>query len=217
MPNFKKGLTLLEVILAVLIMTLGLTPIVRLAPTILRSKANTEQITESAFLATRKIEEVRGRVLDNFGKEDGYGESNVSFPSPHSSYKYTITDDLDPVIKTISVSAWHVERTNDKLTLYTKIANRGSYRPTDRVANFTLGRSYHWIQEAVNEASPGHDIRTQTDTFVEASLLINVGLELSGGWNEYFTARESYSTISGTVTIDLPDDQTVHMGYFIID
>jgi len=217
MPNFKKGLTLLEIIVAVLIMSLGLIPIVRFAPTILRSKANTEQITESAFLATRKIEEVRGKVLDDFAKEGGYAESNIAFPAPHSSYRYTITDDLNPVIKTISVSAWHVERTNEKLILHTKIANRGSYRPSGRVANFTLGRSYHWIQEAVNEAGLGHDIRTRTDTFTEGSLLINVGIDLSGGWNEDFTARESYTTINSIVTIDLPDDQTVHMKYFTID
>ena len=119
MLNSKKGLTLLEIMAAALIMTFGIVPIMRFAPTILRTKATVEKMTECIFLATQKMEEVRGRALDDFDQD--YNDSGTLLSG---KYGYSIEDNLGADIKTISVSAWDIDRPADKYVLYTKIARR---------------------------------------------------------------------------------------------
>lgn len=122
MLKSKKGLTLVEIILTVLIMSFGIVPIMDLAPTILRTSIGIEETTESIFLAIQKIEETRGKILHNFNKD--YNESGTPFSSPHDKYKYAITDNLNPDIKTIEVNVWHIDKPDSKFILYTKIAER---------------------------------------------------------------------------------------------
>ena len=198
MSNSRKGLTLLEIIAAVLIMAFGIVPIMRFAPTILQVRNKMDRSTQSVFLSMQKIEELRGRILADFYKEGGYGEAERTFPQPHDDYRYSVEDDLSRDIKTISVSVWHADNPGDIFTLYTKIASRGVYKPTDRVANFSLYKSYHLIQDAVNEARRGDEIRALVDIYIE-NVIVNTGIKLSGGWSADFISNDSFSTVNGSI------------------
>lgn len=120
----RKGFTLLEIILAVMIMAVGIISIMRFGPTILQVRSNIDKDTESIFLAIKKMEELRGRILYDFDKPGGYSEGEAAFLPPHSDYRYIVRDNMNPLIKTIEVNIWHMNSAGKRIILYTKIAKR---------------------------------------------------------------------------------------------
>ncbi len=122
----RKGLTLLEIIAASIIMSAGIIFIMRFAPVILRAKSGMEIGTEKAFLALQKTEELKGKVLYDFNKAGGYGVTEEPFAPPHDKYRCSVTDSLDPSnnIRTIEVDVWHIDNPDSKFILHTKIARR---------------------------------------------------------------------------------------------
>jgi prepilin-type N-terminal cleavage/methylation domain-containing protein len=127
----KRGLTFIELIVAILIMSLGVVAIMWWGPGLLRAKADTERLTESTFLASDKLEEIKGKILDDYDLAGGYAVSSTAFPAPYTDYRYSITDDdynigmgTVPDIREISISAWHIEESDNPVTLYTKVARR---------------------------------------------------------------------------------------------
>lgn len=214
----KKGLTLIEIIVAVMIMAFGIVPIMRFGPDIFRAREGSQEVTQATFLATRVIEETRGRVFNDYFHTYSTLE-DTNFEEPFEEYVYSISDDADGVFRTLHVSVWHQDNEDNPVELYTKIAWRTGmeYVPTDRVANMTLRKSYHYIQNALDDPDikgssvQEHDIRAQADAvggvFEETITALHTEhglrvLRVSGGWNEDFSVSDSYSTIRGSLTHD---------------
>lgn len=118
----NKGLTLLEIVLAVLIMSSGIILIMRFAPTILHVRSKMDEYTLSTFLAVQKMERLRGEILNDFDGE--YNEGEAPFSSPYDKYRYSVLVDTNPDIKTVEVEVWHIDKPDSKVTLDTKIAKR---------------------------------------------------------------------------------------------
>ena len=60
----KKGLTLIEIIMAMAIMVVGIIGVVRLLPVGLKTSQSAEMLSKAAFLAQEKIEEFKLSGLD---------------------------------------------------------------------------------------------------------------------------------------------------------
>jgi len=118
----KKGFSFLEVLAALVILSAALIPIMLWVPTAFQSKLQTERKTTAIFLAQSKIEELHYRIIKNFSFN--YNVTSSAFSSPYENYYYTVTDDLNSSLKTISVTVWHTEKPDDPTTFYTQIAKR---------------------------------------------------------------------------------------------
>lgn len=118
----QAGLSLLEVIAAVAIMTIVLVPTMNLSPMLLQTREKIEYRTKCIFLAQGKMEELKDKILLNFNQD--YSEPAINFASPNEAYSYSVTDDNDPALKTIGVEVWHEEMPEDKIRLDTQVANR---------------------------------------------------------------------------------------------
>jgi prepilin-type N-terminal cleavage/methylation domain-containing protein len=120
----KRGFTLIEVIGAIVILAMVLVPVMRLIPAILRTHSKMAYGTNIVFLAQGKAEQVKDAVLTDFDKEDGYSEGPSNFQPPHGDYVFTVTDNMNPGLKTISVSAWNENMPEYNFTVSTQIADR---------------------------------------------------------------------------------------------
>ena len=101
-----KGFTLLEVLVSAVIISVAIIPISRAIIGIMESKLASERMTKVAMLAREKIEEIKQNAAEEFDRN--YTGSG-SFPPPDLNYRYTVQDDGDPVMKTISVTVWFDE------------------------------------------------------------------------------------------------------------
>ncbi len=132
-----KGFTYLEVLAAMLIMSIAIVPIIRLNAGAMTVASEIEHLTKVSFLAQNKIDEVRSRALGtnaSYGFGVDYTESVAAFPSPDDSYKYTVADDDGTNIKVLNVTVWFDDDDDDVLdsdeesvSLDVKIANRGTW------------------------------------------------------------------------------------------
>ncbi len=127
--SVENGYTLLEIIMAISILSIALIPLMEMLPRALLLDAQLERETKIAFLAQRKSEAVKSRAIYAFDQD--YSESAIAFLPPDSTFKYTVSDDQGVEIKEIAVTVWYDENGNDiadedeeKITLYTKIAKR---------------------------------------------------------------------------------------------
>ncbi len=118
----NKGFTFLEVLAAILIMSAALVPILSWVPVSLQTKKKAENKMVAIFLAQSKFEELRIAALSNFTTD--YDAANVAFPAPYQNFRYTITDDANVNLKTVSVRVWDKDQPNDKIIFYTRIAPR---------------------------------------------------------------------------------------------
>ncbi|HID55162.1 TPA: prepilin-type N-terminal cleavage/methylation domain-containing protein [Candidatus Poribacteria bacterium] len=120
----KLGFTLIEVLVSTVIIGVAIIPISRAMITLLEAKVTSERITKTALLAKKKIEEVKLSAINNF---DANYTGSGTFPPPDDSYRYSVLDDGDPVMKTISTIVWFDEdgdgeRDGDEI--YTKLDTR---------------------------------------------------------------------------------------------
>jgi len=94
-------------------------------PVAIQTKIKTERKTTAIFLAQEKIEDIKWSALANFN--NNFNQSNpVSWSIPYNNYRWTANDTVDLIwsIKTISVSTWHKEEPENKVTFDTKISRR---------------------------------------------------------------------------------------------
>jgi len=220
----KKGLTLLEIILAIAIMAFAIVPIMNFAPSIMSNKEGVEQMTESLFLATQKMEEVRGFVMTDFAATRA--ESETAFTGDYSDYRYDVTDDLGAGIKAIRVRAWHRLDPSDKIVLHTLIARRLTSSvpdPTSVVYNFALAQGYSLtIQSAVSDIDvrKSHTVGALDETFTEDVVIncdwVDGGVILVGGYTDFNVPPDgtTVTTVSGSVTHAAG---VVEMKYFVIE
>lgn len=120
--NFSRSFTFLEVLAALVILSIALVPIMVWVPTSMQTKLKTERLTVAGFLCQGKIEELHRKIINNFNYD--YHANSVAFGAPYQGYYYNVTDDLGSDLKTISVSVWHSESPQNETTYYTQVARR---------------------------------------------------------------------------------------------
>jgi prepilin-type N-terminal cleavage/methylation domain-containing protein len=124
-----NGFTLLEILLTIVILGIALIPLMELLPRALVHDAQVERETKVAFLAQQKLEEVKSKAIYDFNQD--YNESATAFPSPDSTFKYTVSDDQGSEIKEIAVNVWYdrngdndIDDDEEEIELNTKVAER---------------------------------------------------------------------------------------------
>ena len=100
----ESGYTLLEIIMAISILSIALIPLMEMLPQALLLDAQLERETKVAFLAQRRSEAAKSRAIYDFAQD--YSESATAFPPPDSVFKYTVSDDQGAEIKEIAVTVW---------------------------------------------------------------------------------------------------------------
>ena len=118
----RTGFSFVEVLAALVILSVALIPIMTWVPTSIATKLKTERGTSASFLCQNKIEELHYKLINNFTAN--YNATSVPFNFPFQDYSYTVTVDSSTTLKTISVSVWHSETPLKKITYYAKVADR---------------------------------------------------------------------------------------------
>jgi prepilin-type N-terminal cleavage/methylation domain-containing protein len=117
-----RGFTLIELIATLVILSIALLPLLNWVPLSIQTQLKAERKTKAIFLAQGKIEELRTAIINNFNQD--YNLNPSAFNPPDQNFRYSITDDLNSNLKTISVKAWHIENPQDETIFYTQIARR---------------------------------------------------------------------------------------------
>jgi len=117
-----RGFSFLEILAALLILSFALIPIITWVPTSIQTKLKTERMTDAIFLAQSKIEELHYKIIKNFSTD--YNQAATAFNAPYQAFRYSISDDLNPNLKTISVHVWHTETPQNETVFYTQVAKR---------------------------------------------------------------------------------------------
>jgi prepilin-type N-terminal cleavage/methylation domain-containing protein len=120
--RFKTGFTLIELIAALVILSIALLPLLRWVPLSIQTHLKAERKTKAIFLAQGKLEELRTAIINNFDQD--YNLNPAAFNAPYQNFRYSIIDDLDSSLKTVLVKAWHIENPQDETIFYTQIARR---------------------------------------------------------------------------------------------
>ena len=120
--SFKTGFTLIELIAALVILSIALLPLLKWLPLSIQTRLKAERKTKAIFVAQGKIEELRTAILNNFALDYNLDASTLN--PPYQNFRYSITDDLNNNLKTISVKVWHIENPQDETIFYTQIARR---------------------------------------------------------------------------------------------
>jgi len=108
----RNGFTILEILVAIAILSIALIPMIQIFPQVLIVNAQVEQEARSAFLSQQKMEEVKGKILSYF--EPNYSVATpTAFPSPDATFKYTISDDGGAEIKVLTVRVWYDKNGNN--------------------------------------------------------------------------------------------------------
>ena len=126
----QNGFTMLEILASIALLSITIIPLLGLITSTLVSNAQREQQLRAAFLAQKRLEEVKDAVLSNDLVGD-YNEVATAFPAPDSRYKYTVTVTDDSDIRNIAVRVWFDENGNDvrdggeqEFGLRTRVARR---------------------------------------------------------------------------------------------
>jgi type IV pilus assembly protein PilV len=90
-PIGEKGFTLLEVIVAISILTFGLLAVASMQMTAIRGNYNASNITEATTVAQDRLEDLMGLLYSDPLLDPGNGMSDPAPPSPSG---YTITYDV---------------------------------------------------------------------------------------------------------------------------
>ncbi|MFC1717351.1 prepilin-type N-terminal cleavage/methylation domain-containing protein [Candidatus Poribacteria bacterium] len=138
----EDGFTMLEILVSIMILSIAVIPLMALFAGAPLLHARREQETRAAFLAQRKLEEVKNIIIyDNDfpngpGEDEYYEATATAFTeAPDTEFKYTVDDpdpDPDPgELKIIVVQVWHdnngdgVQDAGEQtVTLETKVAKR---------------------------------------------------------------------------------------------
>ena len=119
----KTGFSFVEVLAALVILSVALIPIMLWVPTSIQTKLQTERKTTAIFLGQSKIEELHYKIIKSFSTN--YNQAETSFNSPYQDFHYTVTDNsAGTYLKTISVSVWHTETPENATIFYTQVASR---------------------------------------------------------------------------------------------
>ena len=139
--NRDDGFTLLEVLAAIALLSIVVTPLLGLITSSLAMHSQREYQTRAAFLAQLRLEEVKQKITgsSDFGGAD-YNKPGVSttdfrtedgFHESDSKFRYTIWHDGDADMKHVKVIAWcdkngdnAISESEQVVELNTKVARR---------------------------------------------------------------------------------------------
>lgn len=116
-----KGFTFLEVLLASIILSVALVPIMTWVPVSIQTKLKAERKTTAIFLCQSKVEQLRYRIINDFNYA---ADNSGTFSAPYQDFSYTVTYSVENNLKKISVTVWHIENPHDETTFYAQIARR---------------------------------------------------------------------------------------------
>jgi prepilin-type N-terminal cleavage/methylation domain-containing protein len=129
MPS-KKGFTLIEVIIATLLLTVALLGLAAVTSTVIRGNSFSQTLTLATTLAKDKMEETKGTIYDNLntGATTDYANSDGSAAGGSTGSFYTRTLTIGAAannVKTVSVTVtWNWLRLGHTVTLNTLRAKR---------------------------------------------------------------------------------------------
>ena len=122
------GLTLIEVVIASVLLIVAIVPILKCLTVAHASAAKIEHKSRSLLLAQAKLDEIKARSIYNYTNEASFAEDSNSLDG---SYLCKVTDNPDDPLKTITVSVGFDLNDDDSLdadevniTLATLIARR---------------------------------------------------------------------------------------------
>jgi len=125
----QNGFTLLELLLAIAILSIAIIPIMSIFPQVLLMSSKMERESRITFLAQKKLEEVKSQAISDFSQN--YSSSATAFSGSDSMFKYVISDVVDNTIRSIRVTVWHDKDGSDTINgdeewieLNTKVAER---------------------------------------------------------------------------------------------
>jgi type II secretory pathway pseudopilin PulG len=138
----EKGFTLIELMLATVIVVISIIPITMMLPRMLTENRMVERENRAVFLGQMKMEEVKTKALTYFNhlySETGYFISPPNFDPtgyepPDEMFYYKVEDDNDSNIKTIKVTVWY-DSDNDAATDNAPDANEESIQFMTKVSN----------------------------------------------------------------------------------
>jgi prepilin-type N-terminal cleavage/methylation domain-containing protein len=131
MRKNEKGFTIIEVMMALMIVAVSIIPITTILPRVLSGNKETHYDNRTTFLGEKKMEEMKTKALTYFNWN--YSISTpTAFSSPDDKFKYTVSDDYGLDIKQIVVTVWYdvnnnnTRDTGEQYVIFrTKITNRG--------------------------------------------------------------------------------------------
>lgn len=106
----ETGLTLLEVLVAVGLLGLALTPMIGMMSRGLAATHRVESLSRSLMLAESAYEEVRARAqstLAPFGFDRDYSRPATPFQPPDQDYVLEIVDDRKQEMRSLRITVWH--------------------------------------------------------------------------------------------------------------
>jgi len=145
----EKGFTLIELMLATVIVVISIIPITMMLPRMLTENRMVERENRAVFLGQMKMEEVKTKALTYFNHDysistplysaTGYFISPLNFDPtgyepPDEMFYYKVEDDNVPNIKTIKVTVWY-DSDNDAATDNAPNANEESIQFMTKVSN----------------------------------------------------------------------------------
>ncbi|MFQ6130867.1 MAG: prepilin-type N-terminal cleavage/methylation domain-containing protein [Armatimonadota bacterium] len=103
----RAGLTLVEVLVALLIIVIALVPLMTMLPAGHMVRENSEGRATTAMLADRKMTEVRAQLADDFAATPNPQGSFT--PQGFAGYRYevTVTPVAGRALKAVTVLCWH--------------------------------------------------------------------------------------------------------------
>jgi Tfp pilus assembly protein PilV len=105
----EQGYSILDTMMAGLILVVVLIPLVNLQPKIVNLTASAEKYNTAIFLAQGKIEEMKAMPYDRLSGELPRGENRFPF-NGYENYIYTLKiDDEQYGLKTITVTVFYQE------------------------------------------------------------------------------------------------------------
>jgi prepilin-type N-terminal cleavage/methylation domain-containing protein len=127
----RKGFTLVEIMLATVILVISIIPVTIMLPRIYTDNKSIALANRAVFLGQMKMEEVKTKAL-TFYNSNYSVSSATAFASPDNMFKYKVSDVYDTDIKTLIVTVWYdnnsnnvLDGTEESVQYKTKIANRG--------------------------------------------------------------------------------------------
>lgn len=98
----SAGLTIIEVVIASVLLIVALVPILRSLTVAHATSAKVEHKTRSLILAQGKLDEIKARSIYNYTNDGvSFSESNTSLDGP---YRCNVTDNSGDPLKIITVS-----------------------------------------------------------------------------------------------------------------
>jgi prepilin-type N-terminal cleavage/methylation domain-containing protein len=122
--NSLTGFTFIEVLVTVVIIAVGLVAIMNWVPLNIQTKIKLERRTTAIFLAQERVDDIKRSALANYDDNFNWAVPQ-SWSVPYDNFRWTSSDNPDTAaLRSISVSAWHIEEPDNKITFDTKIARR---------------------------------------------------------------------------------------------